>query len=247
LAKAAARKAIEIDDSLAEAHASLAYALLSYDWNLPEAAKEFQRAVDLNPGYATAHHWRGHYFMAAGQLDQALAEMDKAQELDPLSHVINVGVGWCYYYSRQYDRAIAAYRRTLDLEPNFPLAHYTLGLAYEQKKLYPEAIAEFQRAVTLSGGGPGAVAALGHAYAVSGERAKAQAQLARLEEMGRSRYVPALYLAGIHTALGNRDQAFLWLAKAVDERSEYLIYAKSEPTFDSLRGDPRFPAVLPLP
>ena len=244
LAKAAALKALKIDEELAEGHASLAYARLSYDWDLPEAEKEFRRAIELNPGYATAHHWYGHYYLAAGELDQALAEMNKAQELDPLSLVINVGAGWCYYYSRQYDRAIEAYRRTLELEPSFALAHHTLGMAYEQKGLYPEAIAEFTKAVALSGGSASTMAGLGHAYAASGQRAKAEEQLAKLREISRERYVPALYFASLYAGLGDRDQALTWLRKAVEERSDYLVYLKLDPTFDALRRDPRFQSVL---
>lgn len=245
-AKSAAMQALKIDPDLAEGHASLAYALLSYDWDLPGAEKEFRRAIELNPGYATAHHWYSHYYLAAGKLDQALAEMNKAQELDPLSLVINVGVGWCYYYSRQYDRAIDVYRRTLELEPNFALAHQTLGMAYEQKGLYQQAIAEFTKAVSLSGASASTVAGLGHAYAAAGQRAKAEEQLARLREISRQKYVPALYFASLYAGLGDRDQSIEWLRKAVEERSDYLVYYKVDPTFDALRRDPRFPSVLRL-
>ncbi|MGC9969808.1 MAG: tetratricopeptide repeat protein [Bryobacteraceae bacterium] len=248
LAKTAAMQALKIDQDLAEGHASLAYARLSYDWDLPGAEKEFRRAIELNPGYATAHHWYSHYYLAAGKLDKALAEMNKARELDPLSLVINVGAGWCYYYSRQYDRAIEAYRRTLELEPGFALAHQTLGMAYEQKGLHREAIAEFTQAVALSGASASTVAGLGHAYAAAGQRAKAEEQLARLREIAREKYVPALYFTSLYAGLGDRDQALEWLRKAVEERSDYLIYYKVDPTFDALRRDPRFQSMLrPLP
>jgi TolB-like protein/DNA-binding winged helix-turn-helix (wHTH) protein len=239
LAKAAALRALELDGGLAEAHTSLAYVTMAYDWDLERAEREFQQANRSNPGYATARQWHAHCLLAAGRLEEASAEMRQAQILDPLSLPVNVGVGWCSYFARRYDDAIAQYRKTLELEPNFALAHQTLGMALAQKHDYPKAIAEFQTALTLSGGA-GAVASLGYAYGLAGSKADARAQLARLVELSRQRYVPAIYMAQV--CLGLRDaQGFSsWLAKAREERSEYLIYYQRDPALDAVRKDPGF-------
>ncbi len=239
-AKAAALRALELDDGLAEAHTSLAYELMAYDWDLAGAEKEFQRAMRCNPAYATAHHWRAHCLLADGRVDEASAEMRQAQKLDPLSLPINVGVGWCYYFARRYEEAIHQYRTTLELEPNFAMAHQTLGMALLQKRDYREAIAEFQAAVTLSEGGASAVASLGYAYALAGSKAEARAQLARLAALSRERYVPAIYTALVHLGLRDNQSFSSWLAKAREERSEYFIYYRFDPNFDGVRTDPMF-------
>jgi TolB-like protein/DNA-binding winged helix-turn-helix (wHTH) protein/Tfp pilus assembly protein PilF len=238
-AKAAALRALDLDGGLAEAHTSLAYVTMAYDWDLERAEREFQQANRSNPGYATARQWHAHCLLAAGKLDEASAEMRQAQNLDPLSLPVNVGVGWCSYFARRYDDAIAQYRKTLELEPNFALAHQTLGMALAQKHDYPKAIAEFQTALTLSGGAS-AIASLGYAYGLAGSKADARAQLARLVELSHQRYVPAIYMAQV--CLGLRDaQGFSsWLSKAREERSEYLIYLQIDPALDAVRGDPLF-------
>jgi TolB-like protein/DNA-binding winged helix-turn-helix (wHTH) protein/Tfp pilus assembly protein PilF len=240
LARTAARKALELDPHLAEAHTSLAYVLMVYDWDLSAAEKEFRQAFRSNPGYATAHHWYGHYLLAAGQPEQALAEMKQAQALDPLSLPVNVGVGWCSYFARRYDEAIAQYWEALELEPDFALAHQALAMALERKGAYTEAIAEFRKAVALSGGSAGTLASLGHACAMAGAAADAQAQLDRLEELSRRRYVPAIYRALIYLGLRDKERAAAWLAKAYEERSEYFIYYRLDPGFDPFRSDKRF-------
>ncbi len=239
LAKAAAQRALELDGGLAEAHTSLAYVTMVYDWDLEGAEREFQQANRYNPGYATARHWHAHCLLAAGRLDEASAEMRQAQNLDPLSLPINTGVGWCSYFARRYDDAINQYRKTLELEPNFALAHQTLGMALAQKHDYPKAIAEFQTALTLSGGAS-AIASLGYAYGLAGSKADARAQLAQLVELSHQRYVPAIYMAQV--CLGLRDsQGFSsWLSKAREERSEYLIYYQFDPALDAVRADPSF-------
>jgi len=247
-AKTAALKALELDPQLAEAHTSLAYVRMAYDWDLPAAEQEFRQALQSSPGYATAHHWYAHWLLAAGKPEQAAIEMRQAQSLDPLSLPVNVGVGWCWYFARRYDTAIAQYRRALELDDGFALAHQALAMALEIQGGYPDAIAEFQKAVTLSGGSASAVASLGHAYGLAGKKREAQTQLNRLEEVARNRYVPAIYRAEIYLGLGDRDRAAVWMSRARDERSEYLIYYKLGPSFDSLRGDPRFALKLePLP
>jgi TolB-like protein/tetratricopeptide (TPR) repeat protein len=239
LAKAAALRALELDGGLAEAHTSLAYVTMVYNWDLEGAEREFQLANRYNPGYATARHWHAHCLLAAGRLEEAAAEMRQAQNLDPLSLPINVGVGWCSYFARRYDDAIAQYRKTLELEPNFALAHQTLGLALVRKHDYPKAIAEFQTALALSGGAS-AMASLGYASGLAGSKADARAQLAQLVELSHHRYVPAIYMAQV--CLGLRDgQGFSsWLSKAREERSEYLIYLQRDPALDAVRADPAF-------
>ncbi|HUS08136.1 MAG TPA: winged helix-turn-helix domain-containing protein [Bryobacteraceae bacterium] len=244
LAKAAAQKAIEINPDLAEGHVSLAYVKLSYDWDLPGAAAEFTRAMALNPGWATAHHWRSHYFMAAGELGRATEEMRTAQRLEPLSPAINIGVGWCYYYTREFDQAIEQYRAVLEMEPNFALAHQTIGMAYEAKGMYSEAIEHFKLAATLSTDSPSAVSALGSVYATVGRTREARMELARLEEIARRRYVPALYMAAIHDGLGETAATFEWAWKALGEHSDYLMYLHLEPRAGKVSKHPEFLRLL---
>jgi len=240
LAKAAAQKAIELDPDLADGHASLAYVLLSYDWDLPGAAREFSRALELNPDSATAHHWYSHYFMASADLPKANEQMRLALQLEPLSPSINIGIGWCLYYSRQYDQAIEQFRSVVEIDPTLPLAHDTLGMAYQQKGEFDRAIAEFKRAAALSGNSPASEAALASAYAASGKLVEAREELARLEEMSRTRYVPAFYFAAVHFALGDLAKTFAWGWKAAGERCDYLMYLRVEPRVGKLAGNPEF-------
>ncbi|MBZ5624838.1 MAG: winged helix-turn-helix domain-containing protein [Acidobacteriia bacterium] len=240
LAKAAAQKALELDPDLAEGHVSLANVKLSYDWDLPGAAREFSRALALNPNSATGRHWLSHYYMAAGDLGKAAREMHAALELEPLSPSINIGVGWCLYYSRQYDQAIVQYRSIVEMDPSFPMAHQTLGMAYQQKGLLEQAIEEYRRAAAFSGNSPGSVAALASAYAAAGSLVEARQELARLEEMARTRYVPAFYFASVHYAMGDLKKTFEWGWKAVDEHCDYLIYLNVEPRVGKLAVHPEF-------
>jgi TolB-like protein/DNA-binding winged helix-turn-helix (wHTH) protein/Tfp pilus assembly protein PilF len=239
-AKAAALRALELDPGLAEAHTSLAYVMMAYDWDLEGAGNEFERALQCDPGYATAHHWRAHYLLAAGRVDAAAAEMRQALEIDPLSLPVNVGVGWCSYFARRYDDAIRQYRATLELEPDFALAHQTLGMALVQKGDYAGATAEFRQAVELSGRGASAIAYLGYARARAGSKADARAQLAQLTEISRQRYVPAIYRALIYLGLNDSAGFSSWLSKAREERSEYLIYNRFDPALDAVRANPLF-------
>jgi tetratricopeptide (TPR) repeat protein len=169
-AKVAAKHALELDDQLAEAHASLASALFLHDWNFSEADKEYRRAIALNPNYPTAHQWYGEtYLVRMGRFEEAIAEVKRAQELDPLSQIINADVGDTYILARQYDQAIEQLRKTIEMDQNFYQAHWYLGIAYEMKGSFPKAIAELQKARQLNDN-PRVLALLGHAYAVSGER-----------------------------------------------------------------------------
>jgi eukaryotic-like serine/threonine-protein kinase len=190
-AKAAAKRALELDDTLAEAHTSLGYALFDYDWNFPEASREFQRAIELNPNYASAHQWYGRRrMMLTGRFDEAITEVKRALELDPLSLAISTDLGNTYIYARQYDRAIEQLRKTIDMDQNFYYAHWWLGTAYVMKGDFQNAIAEYQKARQLNDD-PYVLGLLGHSYAVSGKRDEALKTLRQLKEIAKQRYVPA--------------------------------------------------------
>jgi DNA-binding winged helix-turn-helix (wHTH) protein/TolB-like protein/Tfp pilus assembly protein PilF len=240
LANSYALKAIELDPDLADGHISLAYVKLSYDWDLPGAAREFSRALELNPNSATARHWYSHYFMAAGDLGKATEQMREALQLEPLSPSINIGIGWCLYYSRKYDQAIEQFRSVTEINPTLPLAHQTLGMAYQQKGLFDQAIEEYKSAAAFSNNSPASVAALASAYATLGKLAESRQELARLEEMSRTRYVPAFYFATIHYAMGDRAKTLGWGWKAVGERCDYLMYLGVEPRVGKLAGNREF-------
>lgn len=239
-AKAAALKALEIDDTLAEPHVSLAHVLYYFDRDWTAAEREYKRALELNPNYPTAHQWYAVFLMSAGRFDEALAKNRRAQELDPLSLPINMTLGWILLTARQNDQSIDQLRKTLEMDPNFILAHHRLGLVYEQKGKYEEAIAEFRQVVNLAPGKPLGIAALAHAYALSGKRAEAQRTLAELLEISKQRYVSPVSIALIYAALGEIDQAFAWLEKADQGHDGILVRLKVDPRFDSLRSDPRF-------
>ena len=179
-----------------------------------------------------------------GRYDDATEEIKRAQQLDPLSLIINANKGYYLYFARQYDAAIEQYRRTLEIDPNFGVGRYYLAQAYVQKKMYGEAIAEFQKLIASPADDLETAAALGYAYAQSGRRAEAQKMLTEIIELSKSRYVSPLYIATIHTGLGERDQAIEWLYKAYDARHPGLVLLKVDPMFDSLRGDPRFQELL---
>ncbi|HEY8227785.1 MAG TPA: protein kinase [Pyrinomonadaceae bacterium] len=239
-AKAAALRALEIDDSMAEPHVSLAHVKYYYDRDWATAEREYKRAIELNPNYPTAHQWYAVYLMSAGRFDEAVAENRRAQELDPLSLPINMTLGWVFLNARQYDRSIEQLRKTLEMDSNFLLAHHRLGLVYEQQRKYDEAIAEFKQVINLSAGKPLGIAALARAYALSGKRAEAQKGLVELQELSRQRYVSSVSIAQIYAALDDKDQAFAWLDKAEKENDANLARFKVDPRFDSLRSDPRF-------
>ncbi len=243
-ARAAALKALEMDDTLAEAHASLASVNLIYDWNWPVAEKEFKRAIQLNPGYATAHHWYAFYCASQGRMEEAVREIRLAQQLDPLSLIINTDVGEILYNSRRYDEAIVQFRKTLEMDPNFAPAHNSLGLTYLAKKQYPESIAELENAVRLSGGRPDFMAFLGAAYARAGRREEARKILEQVRTGPSTRYDPVLAIAWIHAALGERDEAFAWVEKVYPTRPTEFYLLKVRPIADPLRSDPRFQALV---
>jgi eukaryotic-like serine/threonine-protein kinase len=243
-AKAAAMRALQLDELLAEAHTSLARVLAVYDWDWAGAEKEFKRAIELNPRYAVAHQWYGGYFEATGRHDESIAERKRAQELDPLSLIMNFELGTAFYFARNYEQAIEQFQKTLELDPSFPPAYIFLPAVYEQTGMYNQAIAGFQKAITLRGatslGSSLPMSGLGHVYAVSGRKREAQAVLDELKQLSRHEFVPADDIALIYAGLGEKDQAFLWLEKAYEERAFRLSWLKVEPRWDSLRPDPRF-------
>lgn len=241
-AKATAMKALEMDDTLAEAHTSLGFILSRLDWNWSGAEKEFKRAIELNPNYATAHHWYSTHLMFMKRFDEARVVLNQAEELDPLSLSINAAKGALFYRARQYDHAIAHYQKVMKLHSDYASGgmRIHLGQAYEQKGMYDEAIAEFVKARELSGDGPDALASLGHAYAVSGQREQALKVIYRLKELSTSKYVPSYFVAIVYSGLGERDQALEWLEKAYEERSSWLGEIQVDPRLDGLRSDPRF-------
>lgn len=239
-AKDAAVKALLVDETLAEAHASLAYILMSYDWDFEDAGKEFKRAFALNPGYATAHQWYALFLTVMGRTEEAIAEIKTAQNFDPLSVVINTTAALVYNFARQFDQAIEECQKVFEVYPEFPLAHFERGRAYEQKGMFEQALAEHQSARTISGDTAQTVTAVGHALALLGRREEALKVVDDLLEMGKRTYIPAIYLAGIFTALREMDQAMHWLEKSFMDRSDYLVYLRREPTFDNLHADPRF-------
>ena len=243
-AKAAALKALEIDDSLAEAHTSLADVELLYGWDWQTVEKEFKRAIELNPNYATAHQWYANYLAAMGRLGEALEQSKRALEINPLSLIINASIGEKYWFARQYDEAIERCKATLELDQNFAEGHVDLGKYYERTGMYTEAIAEIEKAVSLSEGNPIMIAALGHAYAVSGRRGEAEKVLDELRKRSKQRYVSSYVIATIYVGLDEKDQAFAWLEKAYEERASFLIFLKVDPRLDSLRSDARFADLL---
>jgi TolB-like protein/Flp pilus assembly protein TadD len=243
-AKAAALKALEIDDTLAEAHASLGFFYLMYDWNFAESEREFKRAIKLKPGYANAHDGYGFLLKATGRNEEAIRASQRAQKLDPLSLFTNVSLGWAYYFARDYESAIEQGRKALEMEPRFDFAYWIVGLALARLGRTEEAIASLNQAVILTGGGLTHEAHLGYAYALSGKREEAEQVLADLEEIAGQKYVSAYYFAIIYLGLDERNQTFSWLERAFDERAGFLAFIKVEPMFDGLRSDPRFTDLL---
>lgn len=254
LARAAASKALELDDSLAEAHASMGNILHNYDWNFPAAEREFQRAIELNPNYPMAHHLYAHLLIETGRAQQSIAEAQRALDLDPYSPFVNNGLARQYYLSRQFDKAIAQCQVGLQISPGYLPARIQLALAYEQTGKLDEAVAGLEQAAAMLASAsagtnkpvdlPVLHSLLGHAYAISGRKQDAQRELEKLQASASSRYIPASYFAVLYMGLGDRNQAFEWLNRGLQERSEQMLYLGTEPLVDPLRGDPRFDKLL---
>jgi TolB-like protein/DNA-binding winged helix-turn-helix (wHTH) protein/Flp pilus assembly protein TadD len=241
-AKAAAIKALELDSSLGEAHNSLAFILDGFDWDLDSGGKEFQRAIELNPGYATAHHWYAWHLSLLGRYDEAIAEMRKAENLDPLSLIINADLAELLVLAHSYDESIRQSRKTIEMDPNFALAHNQLAQAYLQKHMYDEAVAELHKAVQLSGRSPTCIANLARAYVASGKRSEAVQLLNELKKRASPGYSNASEIAMIYASFGDMEQAMNWLEKGYEERFNPGVLLR--PGFDPLRSDSRFQSIV---
>ena len=239
-AEAAALKALELNDALAEAHTSLGFFRLLYDWDFAAAGREFKRGIELNPANANAHDGQSFYFKATGQHEKAVRACLHAQRVDPLSLFANVSLGWAYYFARQYERAAEQDRKALEMDPQFAFAHWNLGMVRAQQNQLEEAVEAFRQAHTHSGGGLTFKAHLGYALALAGRRVEAEELIAELKELSPRRYVSSYYFALIHLGLNETDQAFACLERAYEERSGFMAFIKVEPMLDPLRSDPRF-------
>jgi DNA-binding winged helix-turn-helix (wHTH) protein/Flp pilus assembly protein TadD len=242
-AKYAAHKAIEIDNSLAEAHAALAFATMLFDWDWTNSELEFRKAIELSPNYGPAHQWYAVGLVGAGRFDEAVAEARKAQHADPLSLFINAGTGWVSFLVRDYDRTIAECTKTIEMEPGFAPAHLYRAMAYEQKGMFDKAIADLETASNAQGGASFS-GALGHAYAIAGKKAEARMLLRDLKESSAKHYFPPYQLALIHVGLGEKEEALNLLEKAYEEHYPWMIHLSVEPRFDPLRSEPRFKALV---
>jgi len=241
-AKAAAIKALELDTALGEAHNSLAFCLDGYDWDFDSAGKEFRRAIELNPGYATAHHWYAWHLSLLGRYDEAIAEMKKAENLDPLSLIINADLAELLVLAHLSDESIQQSRKTIEMDSNFAFAHNQLAQAFLQKHLNEEAVAELQKALQLSPGSPTIMANLARGYVASGKRGEALKLLNDLKKRSNSTYSHGSEIAVIYAALGDTDQAMNCLEKSYQERFNPGVLLR--PGFDPLRSDPRFQALV---
>ncbi len=244
-AKAAAEKALEINDGLSDAHAALGATELFYEWDWAAAEREFRRAVELNPGDPNARRLYSYLLTAKGRFDEAIAQAELNQhQLDPLSLVSYADLVRAFYYARRYDESVEANRKAREMDPNFAIAHLVAGAAYEQKGKYEEAISELRQAANIPGGFPEALAALGHAFAASGRRDEALRTLKELERMSEGRYVSPLDFAILYAGLGDKERTLEQLERAAEDRVGWLINLGVEPRFDALRSEPRFQDLL---
>jgi tetratricopeptide (TPR) repeat protein len=241
-ARAAADRALEIDPSLAEAHASRAMVTYRYEWNFPEAEREFRAAIELSPGYAAAHQWYGECLTAMERYDESLAELQRTLELDPLSPISNAVLAGMHFFARHYDLAIEQSAKSLDLDPNFWPALMFRGMAFEQKKEYAQAEEALAMGLEVSRRSSMLLAAMGHAYATAGKSEDAKKILGEL--CSTPRYVAPVYPALVAAGLGDQTFALDELERAITERSGWLVFLRVDPRFDPLRSDPRFALIL---
>jgi len=242
-ARQAAIKAIQLDESLAEGHTSLAGIKFSFDWDWGGAESEFRRAIELNPNDVTAHFWYAQLLMALGRWDESLASDNRAAHLDPVAPIFVEFRGAIFHNARQYEKEVEQLKEALHLDPNYFLIHYDLGRAYEQLGNYEQAVNEFKKALELSGGDLTSEASLAHVYAVSGKKAKAEKILNELKQKITGNNL-SYQIADVYISLGQHDQAFEWLEKAYEDRSGWLTWIAIEPKLDPIRNDPRFAVLL---
>jgi TolB-like protein/Tfp pilus assembly protein PilF len=238
-AGAAARKALELDETLAEAHASLGGVLFSYDWKWPEAEREFRRAIELNPGYAEAHHWYGISLIALGRQGEGITELRRARSLDPLSLPVNFDVGFGLFLARQSGEAVEQFRKVIEIEPAFAWAHVGLALANSALGRFDEAVTEAEEGIKLDDSPLMRATACG-AIAIAGRRERARELLAELKEVSKTRYVCPYEIGVVHLNLGERDEAFRYLEQGFRDRSICMPLTKIDPRLDSVRSDPRY-------
>jgi TolB-like protein/DNA-binding winged helix-turn-helix (wHTH) protein/lipoprotein NlpI len=242
--KAALQKALEIDETLAEAHASAGLLAMNFDWDWEVAEREFRRAIELNPNHATAHQWYGEFLADMGRADEGISEIKRARELDPLSVIINSDVAKVFLLTRHYDEAVEQFKHTLELDPEFAQAHGLLALTYSLQGLHEKALEEAGKIKHLEND-PMAVAWLGYVNGAAGKKTEAEQALTRLRELSAKTYVSPLWMAHVHLGAGANDQAFEWFEKVFQERAVGgALVLKANPLFDSLRSDPRFPELL---
>ena len=242
--RAAAKRALELDETLSEAHASLGLIAMNSDWDWHEAEREFKRAIELNPNYATAHAWYGEFLAFMGRFEEGVAEIKRGQELDPLSLVINTDVAKVYTQTRRYDEAIEQYKRALEMDPEFEVAHGLLALTYSLKGMHEEALSELRKIKDLEKDSMN-LSFLGYVYGRSGRKDEARAVLNRMESLSKQTYVSPLWMTVIYAGLGEKDQAFKWFERVFEERTTGgTIGLKVSPVYDSLRSDPRFADIM---
>ena len=239
-AKDAATRALQMDDSLAAAHATLGFIYFYYEWNASASGDEFRRALAENPDYAMAHSWYGESLAATGRYSEAIAEAQRAIQDDPLSLIVGSNAGWTFALAGHYAESVETLKKTIEIDPDFPRTHFRLGQVYEQRGQYPMAILEFEKAVRLSGGDPYYQGSLGHAYGVAGNSNEARSVLQKLQALVGPQYVPPYAIGLVYAGLGDKDQAFRWLQKAVEDRSTSIVFLRTDPELASLRSDPRF-------
>jgi adenylate cyclase len=240
----AATKALQLDSTLAEPHASLGYYRFYFDWDWAVAEQEFRAAISLNPNYEIAYDWYGVYLTAMKRYEEARTILKKAAELDPLSVPINTDIGFSLFYSGDNDAAIEKLNVSLAMNPNFGLAHLWLGRVYQEKKMFNQSIAEYKRVLQIAMQWPVAFAALGNVYGLSGDKKGAKNILDTLNLLSAKRFVTSYGVALVYAALNEKDQAFQWLNKAYDERSHWLVWLRSDPRWINIRSDKRFAALV---
>jgi tetratricopeptide (TPR) repeat protein len=244
-ARAAVLKALEIDDKLAEAHTSLAAIMWDYDWDFVGAEKEFKLAIELNPGYATAHHWYAYFLSNFDRHEEASKEIKIARDLDPLAPRIAANIGLLLYYARRYDQALKELKRALEADPNHAVTYRYLGWVYEAMGKYEEAIKSNVRRIELFGGSKDLSVDIASCYALMGKREEARKILNNIIDYSKKNYVSPLWIAGVFASLGEKEQVFVWLEEAFRERDPDLVtYLKNHHGFDPVRSDPRFTDLL---
>ena len=241
-ARAAALRALELDKDLPEAHTALALIVQNYDYDWQTAGREFHRAIELNPNYATAHHWYAEHLMWRGRFDEALRESERARQLDPLSLIIATDNGAILLYSRQYDRALEKLHAVHELDPSFPRADGLIVRAYEEKGMFADALAELEKSRPLYNSW--ACSELADIYGRTGQPAQAAIALARMEQLSRGQQVDPVVFVEPYIGMDKKDEAFLWLNKAYAQHSNSLTALKVDPLYDPLRSDPRFQDLL---